>query len=89
MIFCAAGGLELHFLGVLIFFFLGKSCIYVFSELCRCCVKEVVYTCRAIFGCRVGALRSLEGVQRIGRFAVPPKKTKNPCMCKKLYIFAF
>lgn len=38
MISCATGGLALHFLGVRIFCFLGKGCIYVFSELCESCV---------------------------------------------------
>ena len=59
MIFCAAGGLELHFFGGANLLLFGQNRIYVFSELCRCCVKEVVYTCRAMYGCRVGNPRLL------------------------------
>lgn len=86
MISCAAGGLALHFFRGANLLLFGQNRIYVFSELCRCCVKEVVYTCRAMYGCRVGALRSLEGVQSIGRFAVPQKNGKSLYVQKNIYL---
>ena len=83
MIFCATGRAGIAFFRGANLLLFGQNRIYVFSELCRCCVKEVVYTCRAMYGCRVGALRSLEGVQRRVRFAVPPQKKRKILVCAK------
>lgn len=83
--FCGGEGWNCIFLGGANLLLFGQNRIYVFSELCRCCVKEVVYTCRAMYGCRVGALRSLEGVQRIERFAVP-KNEKSLYVQKNIYL---
>lgn len=64
MISFAAGRAGIVFFwGGRIFCFSGKSCICVFSELCRCCVNGVSYPCRAMYGCRVGALLSIWGAK--------------------------
>lgn len=85
MISFAAGRAGIVFFGGANLLLFGKKLyirlLGVVSVLCRCCVNEVSYPCRAMYGCRVnevsypcramygcriGALWSLEGCKGYG-----------------------
>ena len=66
MISFAAGRAGIVFLGGANLLLFGQSRICVFSELCGSCVGVVSYTSRAMYGCCVGALLSIEGCKGYG-----------------------